>query len=551
LIQMIFTKQVDNTLLVTRQFLKLLKVNVTETTLEYTLTSHPDYPAFASISDALVKWKISNMIARIDPDKLSKMDVPFITRLKTGEGMYVVVKNITEESVTFLSPKKLSEEITQDLKDFKNSAVGIAILAEPNEFSGEQDYRIKRSDERWHSSKVPLLLFTIFGFTLAFSLIGTFSLVRNPSTFISLAWIKLVGCLVSGILLTHEISQNNPLLRFVCKPGKKINCNSVLNSRGAKLFGKISWSEIGFFYFGGSYLAILSGSFSAGTLALLGWLSILALPYIFYSVYYQWRIVRQWCLLCLLVQSLLLTEGAVALFGHILGKPFALTASNIFLFALSFIVPVISWLLLKKTFIQANAAEGYRKEYLQLKHDTSVFKSHLVAQRRISADALPRYIVWGNDAAANSLTMICSPYCKPCAIAFPVVSDILEILDDLKVELVFDVANFQDDRVMNPVRHLLWLFKNDNSPEKVEEVLQEWWMHALKDDYAGFSTKFEGGDFAETYDSAIKEMHNWCVNTGIDHTPTFFLNGFELSGTYTIEDMKAIITSSRWNWSGI
>jgi hypothetical protein len=106
LIQMIFAKQVDNTLLVTRQFLKLLKVNVTETTLEYTLTSHPDYPAFASISDALVKWKISNMIARIDPDKLSKMDVPFITRLKTGEGMYVVVKNITEESVTFLSTTK-------------------------------------------------------------------------------------------------------------------------------------------------------------------------------------------------------------------------------------------------------------------------------------------------------------------------------------------------------------------------------------------------------------------------------------------------------------
>jgi len=38
-------------------------------------------------------------------------------------------------------------------------------------------------------------------------------------------------------------------------------------------------------------------------------LSFCALPYILFSVYYQWQVAKQWCVLCLTVQTILFAEG--------------------------------------------------------------------------------------------------------------------------------------------------------------------------------------------------------------------------------------------------
>ncbi|HEY2722735.1 MAG TPA: hypothetical protein VGI82_13465 [Chitinophagaceae bacterium] len=43
---------------------------------------------------------------------------------------------------------------------------------------------------------------------------------------------------------------------------------------------------------------------------MISWLNIFALPYTLFSVYYQWKVAKQWCILCLAVQGLLLLGGA-------------------------------------------------------------------------------------------------------------------------------------------------------------------------------------------------------------------------------------------------
>ena len=44
-------------------------------------------------------------------------------------------------------------------------------------------------------------------------------------------------------------------------------------------------------------------------------INILALPYTIFSVYYQWRVAKQWCVLCLVVQGLLILGVANLILG--------------------------------------------------------------------------------------------------------------------------------------------------------------------------------------------------------------------------------------------
>jgi len=82
----------------------------------------------------------------------------------------------------------------------------------------------------------------------------------------------------------------------------KSDCNNVLESDAAKLWGVFGWSEIGLGYFTANVLLILYLPFTIYYLAII---HIFTLPYSFWSVWYQKVKARQWCPLCLIVQVLL------------------------------------------------------------------------------------------------------------------------------------------------------------------------------------------------------------------------------------------------------
>lgn len=124
--------------------------------------------------------------------------------------------------------------------------------------------------------------------------------------------ITLAGLFVSCLLLWYEVDRANPALQKICTGAKNVNCGAILNSKQAKLFGSISWSEVGFFYFSVSYLLLLLQGYNA--LPLVAWLNIFALPYTVFSIYYQWRVAKQWCVLCLWVQAILVAQFATTLF---------------------------------------------------------------------------------------------------------------------------------------------------------------------------------------------------------------------------------------------
>ncbi|TAN14302.1 MAG: hypothetical protein EPN37_11875 [Chitinophagaceae bacterium] len=111
---------------VTKQLLRLLDVQVTNTTLKETLQEHPDYPSLLSISDSLRTWKVDSMGVKVTFEQLLSLPTPFLAHFKSNE--IVPVIGINQEEIILLNPagkqKKLHKE--EFLKQWDN----VILLAE-------------------------------------------------------------------------------------------------------------------------------------------------------------------------------------------------------------------------------------------------------------------------------------------------------------------------------------------------------------------------------------------------------------------------------------
>src|SRR5690606_12931802 len=128
-------------------------------------------------------------------------------------------------------------------------------------------------------------------------------------------FLMLIGASVGGLLLLYEIDKHNPIIKQVCSGGNaKAGCHAVLDSAGGKFLG-VSWSLVGFTYFlGGTLLMLFATPDRNAYFPLLSLLSLAALPYVVYSLFYQWKVVKQWCRLCLATQAILVVQAGLVLY---------------------------------------------------------------------------------------------------------------------------------------------------------------------------------------------------------------------------------------------
>ena len=223
--------------------------------------------------------------------------------------------------------------------------------------------------------------------------------------------VLLRGVIVTALLLWYEIDKNNPLLQKVCTGITKGNCNAILTSKKSKVFSWLSWSEIGFFYFTGGLLLLLFGGDNINNaIAILSLLNVLALPYILFSVYYQWQIAKQWCVLCLAVQTLLLLGGINILTNNFLTTFNKVSGSFIVTAAFIYLLPVLLWYAVKPSILRLQEAKNTKRQHLRIKFNSEIFETLLKKQKEIAISTDGLGIDIGNPQATNTLIKVCNPY---------------------------------------------------------------------------------------------------------------------------------------------
>ncbi|MFT4094011.1 MAG: vitamin K epoxide reductase family protein [Niabella sp.] len=205
----------------------------------------------------------------------------------------------------------------------------------------------------------------------------------------------------------------------MCTGIKNGNCGAILTSKAAKVFSWLSWSEVGFFYFAGALMnLIFAGSNIVPVTNLVGIFNIAAIVYPLYSLYYQWRVAKEWCILCLVIQAILIA-GAINTFSFEL---FSVNTIIIPVLAQSFalyLLPVSAWYIVKPFVLKLQEVKQEKREYLRLKYNTEVFEAILQKQKSITISTEGLGIDLGNMNARHELIKVCNPYCGPCAKAHP------------------------------------------------------------------------------------------------------------------------------------
>jgi uncharacterized membrane protein len=522
---------------VTIQLLKQLKVKVTDNTVNETVLNHPDYPSILSISDALNSWHVENAAIRIEPEKLQELPLPFIAYTKNNGNAFILITKIDDEKVSYLD--ELNKLKTKNLSDFLKEFGNVVLLAHAKENSGEANFEKAKKAERRKNLRIPVIV--AIGILLIIAAIA--SAIINNFQFTAILSLLLLfnffGLFVAIILLWYEADKANPALQKICSGGKKTSCNAVLNSKAAKVFG-ISWSELGFFYFAGCFLICLLSAFTNDVI-LLSFIRLICLATVFYipfSIFYQWRIAKQWCPLCLTVQAILLLQFITV----ISYQPLAISSlqlinfSTRFIFLAAFALPVIVWLIIKPLLIIKQKAKQDFRSLQRIKFNTEIFNALLEKQKHITESTEDLGIILGNRNATNTLIKVCNPYCGPCAKAHPEIERLLEEKDNLKVQIIFTATTDEKDKRALPAKHLLAISEN-NDETKTKQALNDWYL-VVKKNYEVFAEKYKMNGELKMQNDKINEMKNWCDKVEISFTPTIFFNDYQLPDAYNIGDLK-------------
>ncbi|SEW52324.1 vitamin K epoxide reductase family protein [Chitinophaga arvensicola] len=525
-------------------FSSLLSVSISPSTLKKEIEEHPDFPSLLSISDILNNYGIENLTAKFDPDKFKNIPTPFITQIKgddNGNVFFSVVKEISATHAKFFDYEKKQWKETH-IGNFTDQCTDIVLMGEPKEKSGEKNYQAKIKEEKrkkYGGYLALLCLPAVLLFTGVFSFIQNGMSALLPFLF---SLLMLTGTAVTSLLLWYEIDRYNPFLQQICSARKNISCNAVLFSKGAKIFG-INWSTIGFCYFSGGLISLLiAGITNTSMLAFLSCLHLFTLPYIFYSIYYQWKVAKQWCVLCLYIQAIIAVTATITFWGawH-LNFPAINNIPGLLLQATAgFSIPFIIATILPPSLKKAKESKQTKTELQRLKHNPQIFETLLQKQKAIDEEPYGLGIILGNPSGSRKIIKVCNPYCEPCANAHEPLEALLHNDPDLQLQIIFTASSAEGDYKMPPVRHLLAIAEKGNL-EETTQSLGDWYKQSVKN-YDQFASKYPLNGELQRQKDKIDGMSNWCSKTKIQFTPTIFINGHQLPSLYTIHDLKYFLS---------
>ena len=529
--------------------LDTIGVKITQTTLVKEIEGHPDYPSLLSISDVLNGYGVENVGMKFNPYRFIETPTPFVTQIKgikSTINFFTVVRDINDDKTLFFDPEKHRwESLPND--SFLERCSGVVLLVEAGDNAGEKDYgkkrkieKQKRSFEVFIACSIPILVL-ITG-VVAFMQDGMEALL--PFVF---SILTITGGITGVLLLWYELDQHNPLLQQICSAGKKINCGAILQSKASKIAG-VSWSVIGFSYFVAILLLFLfEGLTNPKILMITAWLNLATIPYIVFSVYYQWRIAKQWCMLCLCVQGVLALQLIVVFVGgwHNLLAVSAYSSGYLIESITAFAVPFISTSILLPALKKAKESKRIKNELQKLKHDPKIFETLLKKQKEITEMPDGLGITLGNPSAAHRLVKVCNPYCGPCAKSHEQMEALMHNNPDVTIQIMFLATNNEGDTKAPPVKHLLAIAQN-NDEKVLKQALDDWYLAENKD-YKVFAAKYPMNGELLKQDAKIDAMRIWCMKAKIEFTPTFFVqrlddNGnwklYQMPGIYSVADLK-------------
>ena len=521
--------------------LKRLAVPVTYTTLKNDLESHPHFPSLLSISDTCAKYNIGAYAVEVSAEDIDELLPPFIAYYDTGKygSDFVLIDRIEQEVIKYHHKETGMMSVTRQV--FASHFKGVALILETNEKSGEPKFEhAKKLEQRKQKRKVLAATALTSLVTCAF-LAGIY--MYHGTSIVYLIALKMFGLLFSGLLVGYELNKQTSPVRHICTSKSYFKCDAVLHSKYSNLFG-ISWSEIGIFYFFLTFcLTLFPFGSTFGKLSLACLLNAVATPYVVYSIYVQAKLIKDWCLMCLLIQVVLLGEFlwfyrevwqpklAAEIFTSIpAGELLSVASASLILYLCS--------KQLKAHFREAKVLKEEHLSLVRLRNHPGVFITLLKDQKSVLPGWENCSITLGSENPQYTLINVCSLFCNPCSKAHFKLDKLLNSRSDVQLRIIFK-HEIDNDQANQLSKELIDIYLNMGE-EAFRKALDTWHLHRQKD--SGIFSHIHGlKKSSGNSDDLLKKMSKWCESSGIEYTPTFYLQGYKVPEPYTVDGMLELI----------
>lgn len=521
----------ENTLICTKRLFDLIKLPYTSAFLKEKLLTHPEPDSLLSISDTLAEYKVESLALQIGEDKLDQLPLPCVVQINQNPFPYFsCLSQVSADRVEYLDDKGKTAELSR--AEFISKWTGVSLVLEKGEDSGEPEYQQRRKEQLTYKA-----LFFLLGAVGLGWFIGNLVGWDDNSSFsigvLAIVSLKLAGLFVSAILLWSEVDKNNTAITQFCTGGENVDCNTVLDS--FSFGGLISLSNLAFAYFFSGFFLLMFSSFSASGLGLLSVLSYSSLAIIPISLYYQGIKLKKWCVLCLWISVILLLEFLASQF--LLPKLNPSTLSEWSVFSFLFLASVLAWLSLKPYLIAKTDLYGVKSKLAKVMSNKELFDYFLSTSRQITFSPEGLGIFLKGSKAKYHVLKVCNPYSGPCSSTHPILEQLYEA-GNIDLQIVF-VPGGGDEVRLKTIRHLIGIASGGNL-EQTRQALDEWYSQEKKN-YEAFATNYPlNGELAKQ-ESNIQAMLDWSEKEKISHTPTIFINGYELPSAYAVEDLKYVL----------
>ncbi len=521
----------ENSLICTRRLFDLIKLPYTTAFLREKLLTHPEPESLLSISDTLAEYKVESLALQIGADKLDQLPLPCVVQIHQNPNPYFsCLSQVSADRVEYLDDKGKIREMARS--EFSTKWTGVALVMEKGEEAGEPGYLEHRNKVLLYNTLLFLLCAIGLGWIIG-DLIGWEPYTSYSIGMVALFTLKLAGLGISAILLWSEVDKKNAAITQFCGGGEHVDCNSVIDS--FSIAGLISLGTLAFAYFLGGISLLMVSSFSDASLELLGFLSYSSLVIVPISLYYQGVKLKKWCRLCLWISGILVLEFTVSQF---LLRNFDWPAfRELSMFSFIFLASVLSWFSLKPYLIAKTDLYATKSKLAKVLSNKELFDYFLSRSRRISSNPEGLGIFLKGQNAKYHVLKVCNPYCGPCARTHPLLEQLYEA-GNIDLQILF-LSGGGDETRIQTVKHLMAI-SSKGDQDYTRGALDDWYLPEQKD-YDVFAARYPMNGELAKQESMIKAMENWAEREQITHTPTIFINGYELPSSYEVEDLKYVL----------
>lgn len=504
----------DQLITITKKLLKSNKISFDAKELAFQIKSHPSYPSLHSITGVLDHFGIENIAAEVPTtlDVLNQLPSSFIAQLSTdkGDDLYYVNKKSDNYSI-------YSDELSYiSKKDFLLDFTGVILAVEKTEHK-----HVKRKNNG--------LNFLFLGIGLILTSAYLFNSFINYWQLIYFL-LSALGSLISYSIIRQELGDSTIIGDAFCSgTSEKKDCDAVLSSKGANLFFGLKLSDLSIVYFLSN---LLLSVFNYNNAILISFLSI---PVIFYSLIYQYKVIKSWCLLCLSIAGVLVLQTLVSYLSLISAD---YTLQSFIASSLVFVLNFIIWYNARPLIDEYVSLQSDKLESQKFKRNFDLFETML--QKSQTYDTVitnSNEIVLGNKNALLEIVVVTNPFCGHCKQVHKTVEKILEVYSDIvKVIIRFNVDTSKDNSKGLKVASVL----NDIYFNRNEVICLE----AMSEIYEGANyedwlIKWESDDSLNP--NTVKSQKEWCVRNAINFTPELLVNGKSYPKEYKRNDLLFFI----------